>query len=543
MANSGKRRTYSIVKNQYRDSVSLMQLSSKVTNLEGVDQASIVVASEGNLGLLRDSGLIAEELEAGPSDLVIAVEGDDAVVDAAVDRAQELLLSSEENDVSGVDPALSRPRSIEQAMARPGATAKGATAPDASAPGGAEANFALISTPGDYAATEARKALSLGLNVMIFSNNVSEEDEISLKRYAGERDLLVMGPDCGTSIINGIPLAFANEVRRGPIGVVAASGTGLQQVTCLVDRLGSGISQAIGTGGRDLHESVGGMTMLQALAAFETDSETEVIVLVSKPPAQVVAERLVSAAEKLSKPVVINFLGPNAPSEQKGNIWFVPTLEEAARAAHAIVTNQSFSPGITPSDDLVRTVSRKREEITGSYIRGLFSGGTFCYESLILISRRLGLVYSNTPIDEEYRLRDVRKSKDHTLIDLGDDEFTRGRPHPMIDHSIRNERIVSEAGDPEVKVILFDVVLGHGSHPDPASEMIPAIEEAKDAAGREVLFIASVCGTEGDPQALGNQERRLEEVGVVVASSNARASLLATEAIAASNSSVVGGNS
>ena len=507
-----------------------MQLSSKVSALEGVDQASIVVASEGNLGLLRDSGLIAGELDAGPSDLVIAVEGDEAAIDVAVDRAQQLLLSSETNeDSSTVSNSIVSPRSIEQAISVQASAEK--------------ANLVLISTPGDYAAAEARKALALGLNVMIFSDNVSEEDEISLKRYAGERDLLVMGPDCGTAIINGVPLAFANEVRRGPIGVVAASGTGLQQVTCLVDRLGSGISQAIGTGGRDLHESVGGMTMLQAFTALEADSDTEVIVLVSKPPSDVVADRIVSAAVASSKPVVINFLGPDARSESIGNTRFVTTLEEAARAAHAGVSNQSFSPGIVPSEHLQLVVNRKREEIGGSNIRGLFSGGTFCYESLILISRRLGAVYSNTPIDDKYRIEDVWKSKEHTLVDLGDDEFTRGRPHPMIDHSIRNERIIAEAADASVKVILFDVVLGHGSHPDPAAEMVPAIEEAKKAARRELLFIASVCGTEGDPQVLGNQQRRLEEAGVIVASSNARASLLAADAIAGSDRPSTGGNS
>jgi FdrA protein len=371
------------------------------------------------------------------------------------------------------------------------------------------------------------------MNVMLFSDNVSEVDEVELKRYGRDHNLLVMGPDCGTAIINGVPLAFANVVKRGPIGVIAASGTGLQQVTSLIDRYGSGVSQAIGTGGHDLHESIGGITMLQAFGALQGDPDTELIVLVSKPPAPSVASTVVAAAEKSSKPVVINFLGPDAREDDHGNIQFARTLEDAARAAVARVKRRAFTgnPGIP--DETAADLGRRRARLgTGKYVRGLFSGGTFCYEALILTSEILGPVYSNTAFDSAYALEDVWVSRNHSLVDLGDDAFTRGRPHPMIDHRLRNDRIIQEARDPETAVILLDVVLGYGSHLDPAAEMAPALAEARRAAGvRDLVVIASVCGTEGDQQNLRHQERVLADAGVLLARSNAQAARFAAEVV------------
>jgi len=385
------------------------------------------------------------------------------------------------------------------------------------------ANLALISTPGEYAAAEAFKALNLGLNVMLFSDNVELKDEIALKRFAQDHDLIVMGPDCGTAIINGIPLAFANVVRRGEIGVVAASGTGLQQVTCLIDRWGKGISQAIGTGGHDLHKEVGGISMLQGLKALAADQSTSVIVLISKPPSPEVAERVLKAAAGTGKPVVVNFLGAAPEGIRRPNLYAAGTLEDAAAAAVALADGNrpeesrpkhpffSMPPRLAPGQ---------------RYIRGLYSGGTFCYEASLLLKKDFGQVYSNTAVDPEDRLGDVWTSRGHTIIDLGDDLFTRGRPHPMIDHRLRNERILKEARDPEVAVILCDVVLGHGSHPDPASEMVPVIQEAKDSAdkaGRHLVVVGFVCGTSSDPQNLFKQEAALREVGVILAESNAQA--------------------
>jgi succinyl-CoA synthetase alpha subunit len=398
------------------------------------------------------------------------------------------------------------------------------------------ANLALISTPGEYAAAEAFKALSLGLNVMLFSDNVELKDEIALKRFAQERDLIVMGPDCGTAIINGIPLAFANVVRRGIIGVVGASGTGLQQVTCLVDRWGGGISQAIGTGGHDLHRDVGGISMLQGLKALAADPSTSVIVLISKPPSPEVAGKVLEAAGSAGKAVVVNFLGADPDPVRGGNLYPAETLEDAAAAAVALADGKTpKAVNVTPSS-IAPLVPGQR------YVRGLYSGGTFCYEASLLLKKKLGQINSNTPVEPGDRLSDVWTSRKHTVIDLGDDLFTRGRPHPMIDHRLRNERLIKEASDPEVAVILLDIVLGYGSHPDPAAEMVPVIQKARDLAsdaGRHLAVIAFVCGTAADPQNLSRQETALREAGVILAQSNAQAVRMAASVVPETD--VVGG--
>lgn len=509
----------SVVENLYRDSVALMQLSSKISSMEGVAQASAIVASETNLDLLRNSGLLDESCEAGPSDVLIAVEGSgEDTVAAALAQARSLLLDKQ--TPAGTQREERPPTSIASAIRRD-----------------AESNFVLISTPGDYAASEAMKALKQGLNVMLFSDNVSEKDEIGLKQYGKEHDLLVMGPDCGTAIINGVPLAFANVVKRGTIGVIAASGTGLQQVTSLIDRYGMGVSQAIGTGGHDLHESVGGITMLQAFEALHDDPGTDIIVLVSKPPAPSVAEKIIKIAGKSKKPVVINFLSPDGVRRSDGNIHLVKTLEDAARAAVAIARGDEFAEVPAVPDTIASELKAKSKRLgTGRYVRGLFSGGTFCYEALILFSEVVGPAYSNIAIDSAYKLNDVWQSREHCMVDLGDDDFTRGRPHPMIDHRLRNERIIKEAEDPETAVILLDIVLGYGSHADPATEMTPALAAALAAAhraagDREIVFIGSVCGTDGDPQNLKAQGSALREAGVLLAESNAQAALWAAEVV------------
>jgi succinyl-CoA synthetase alpha subunit len=377
------------------------------------------------------------------------------------------------------------------------------------------ANLALISVPGDYAAAEAMKALRLGLHVMLFSDNVPLAEEAELKRYAKERDLLVMGPDCGTAIIDGVPLGFANAVRRGAVGVVGASGTGTQQVTSLVHRYGAGISHAIGTGGHDLHKDVGGITMLQGLKLLARDRDTRAIVLISKPPSPAVAREVIAAARRAGKPGVINFIG--APQDSSG-LFTARTLEEAALAAVALSKGRKPARAANPATKLPRLKLTPKQR----YIRGLFSGGTFCYEACAL----LGEVWSNAPVDPKRTLKDVWKSREHTLIDLGDDVFTRGRPHPMIDHRLRNDRMLEEASDPQVAVILLDVVLGYGSHPDPAAEMVPTLMKIKKSR-RSPVIVASVCGTDEDPQGLERQEAALREAGVLLAESNARAARLA----------------
>ena len=503
-----------IFRNLYRDSVALMQLSAKLGALAGVRQASAIMATAGNLVLLREAGLALGDIAAGPNDLLIALEGEEG-------EALETALATAETELTRAPAAAQEgaprrlpPRSLEMALHEL-----------------ATASLALISTPGEYAAAEAMKALRLGLNVMLFSDNVALDDEIALKRYARAHDLLVMGPDCGTAIIGGVPLGFANMGHGGAIGAIAASGTGLQQVTCLIDRWGQGISHAIGTGGHDLHARVGGITMLQGLDALAADPATRVIVLISKPPHPEVAERVLDAAGRAEKPIVVNFLGADFTTLRRANVHPVRTLEDAARLAVALVGGEA------PAGKRRREAALAPPQLAPGqkYVRGLYSGGTFCYEALLLLSETFGSIASNTPLEPEHMLTDVWRSAGHTVIDLGDDAFTRGRPHPMIDQTLRKERILQEAADPEVAVILFDVVLGYGAHPDPAPELAATLAQAGAtgaAAGRQLAFVGSVCGTAGDPQDLARQEAVLKETGALLVESNAQAGRLAA-AIAA----------
>jgi succinyl-CoA synthetase alpha subunit len=489
-----------LLPNLYRDSVSLMELSAALGKLPGVEQASAVMATPGNLEFLKHAGLIDGEVAPRPNDLLVAVRGrSNAALEAALAAALAALDKVPDRPAAG-GVAQQPLRSLQMGLAQQ-----------------AGANLALISVPGDYAAAEAMKALRLGLNVMLFSDNVPLAEEIALKRYAKERDLLVMGPDCGTAIIDGIPLGFANAVRRGAIGVVGASGTGTQQVTCLVHRLGAGISHAIGTGGHDLHQEVGGITMLQGLKRLARDADTKAIVLISKPPSPAVAREVIQAAKRAGKPVVINFVG--APQTAGGgNLFMAQTLEDAAAAAVSLAKGKQPArrSASKPKLPALKLKSNQR------YVRGLFSGGTFCYEACAI----LGDAWSNAPVDPAKKIKDVWKSQANTLIDLGDDVFTRGRPHPMIDQRLRNERLIEEAADPEVAVILLDVVLGYGAHPDPASEIVPTLIRIKKK-GRSPVIVASVCGTDEDPQGLTKQEAALRDAGVLLEGSNARAARLA----------------
>lgn len=497
------------IPNTYRDSVSLMQVSARIAALAGIRNASVVMATQGNIDLLREAKLIDETLSASPSDLLL-------VVDAETDDALAAALVACEEALVAQAPAARQSQKMSPRSLRMGVE---------EVPG---ANLALVSAPGDYAAAEALKALYLGLNVMLFSDNVSVEDELVLKREAAQRGLLVMGPDCGTAIIHGVPLGFANVVRRGAVGVVGASGTGMQQVTCLLDAAGVGVSQALGTGGRDLREEIGGLTMLQALEEFGEDANTQVVLLVSKPPAPTVAARVLQRASTLGKPVVACFLGAMAADVERANVYAAGTLAEAANMA------SELARGARPSrfSAALPTLPPMRFAKVQRYVRALYSGGTFCYEATLLLARELEDVYSNTPVGGALPLADVWRATAHTLVDLGDDEFTRGRPHPMIDHRLRNERLLREAQDPQVRVILFDIVLGYGAHADPAAEMLPAINAAQRFArerGTSLALIAFVCGTVGDPQGMSRQQAALREAGVILGASNAQAVRMAAE--------------
>ncbi len=491
----------------YFDSVTLMLTQREVRALPGTREAGAVMGTEANKELLRDAGLLTPEAAAArPEDLILAVSADDAAsADAALAHAEDLLL-----------------RRRESAEAAPGYRPKTVASAARLLSG---ANLALISVPGRFAAGVAGEALGAGLHVMLFSDNVAVEAEIALKRQAAARGRFVMGADCGTAIIGGAALGFANQVRRGSIGVVGAASTGIQEVTSLIHRGGAGISHAIGTGGRDLRAEVGGLTALQGLAALAADPLTEVIVLISKPPSAEVAARLLGAARATGKPVVVNFLG--AAVEPAERLFPAQTLEDTAELAVQLATG---SPPRWPRRDALPAQEGLRLAPGQRYIRGLYSGGTLCYEALLLLERSVGPVNSNTPLEAAQMLPSAHRSAAHTVVDMGSDEFTVGRLHPMLDPDLRLQRILREADDPEVAVILLDVVLGHGAHANPAGALGPVIRQARArarAAGRWLPVVASVCGTEADPQPYEEQVEALVEAGALVQATNAQAARLA----------------
>ena len=512
-----------IKRNTYFDSITLMKIARTLTGMDGVEDAAAIMATEANLQLLQEAGLTPFEGSAGAADVLFVVRAsDEGKAEAALQSAEEQLSQRPvTTSDGGANSGPQQPRSLEKALE---------IHPDAS--------LAVISVPGPYAALEADRALRNGLHVFLFSDNVPLEDEIALKRLAQERGLLLMGPDCGTAMLNGVGLGFVNVVRNGPIGIVGASGTGIQQVMSLIAHLGSGVSQVIGSGGRDLSEEVGAITTLQGLRLLQEDEETEVIVLVSKPPAPAVAERVLEAAVQGKKPVIVIFVGADhdALERRYGNrVVVTRTLAEAARKAVSVCGGTEMTTGTWHVSKVkpVRPVEKPR--VKTMTLSALYSGGTLCDEAMHLWAEQLGPIYSNIPLKPEWRLVESgQRVKGHCAIDFGADEYTRGRPHPMIDPSLRLRRLQEEASNPAVGVILLDIVLGYCSHPDPASVYAPAILAALRQAkqeGRPLTFIISLCGTEGDPQRLSTQSAKFRNAGAEVFTSNADAALRCIEVI------------
>lgn len=485
----------------YMDSVALMRCSKDVAAMDGVEDAALMMGTPANRQIMTDARLMAADGErAKAGDLVIGIRaGDHAAADRALAAAQAFLEQPATKHGSGEGWQPKTLRAGLKAM------------PDAS--------LAMISVPGDYAAAEARKALNRGLNVMIFSDNVPIEAEISLKQQGREAGCLVMGPDCGTAILGGVPLAFANNVPAGSIGIVGASGTGIQEVSALIARGGQGISHAIGVGGRDLKAEVGGITTLMALDMLDADPSTQHIVVISKPPASTVAARIAARIGESDKTFTICFLG-GEPIELPENAKAARTLRDAARSAlgqSSVDTQQDRA-----AMDHDAAAIRERTAICG-----LFAGGTLCAEAQVIM-RDAGLsVASNVPIDGVASL-DVDASGGHRLIDLGDDRFTQGKPHPMIDPAVRDQPLADALADSNVGVVLMDVVLGYGSHPDPAGHLADTLS-ALAAEGR--LIVASVTGTDEDPQVRARQVDVLKRVGVKVAASNAEAVIAAIDGL------------
>lgn len=504
-------------KNTYYDSVTLMIISKEVKTVDGVNEALVGMGTDLNQELAVHLGLNApgfEEVTA--NDFFVAADCDnDEAFTAAVAKVDELLSKKASKGKSDYFPP-----TLEGALK---------INPDL--------NMAIISVPGRHAAEVAQNCLDHDINVMLFSDNVTIEEEKALKENAAAKELLMMGPDCGTAIINHVPLAFANVVRSGNIGMVCASGTGAQEVSCIIDQLGGGISQLLGTGGRDLRREIGGIMMKLCLDALINDPETHVIAMVSKPPAPEIAAQILDQAAAGGKPVVVCFIGGDPAEIEKRGLVAACSLEDCAHKAVALSRGETpetfdgFAMGEKQAQQMAEAEAAKMAP-SQKYIRGLYTGGTLCDEAMKLLIGQLKHIQSNIPLSPEDNLENARtaKSVQHTFLDFGDDAFTVGRPHPMIDPSLRAERVAQEAEDPETAVILVDCVIGYGSHEDPAKDLADAIRAAKAEAsknGRHLAVVASVCGTEGDPQSRSATQMKLADAGAIVLPTNAQATRFA----------------
>ena len=480
----------------YRDSVVLMQVSQAVAACRGVTAAIVAMATPLNLEIYERLGFDPAAVdEATPNDLLIAIAGDDEAVAAATTELEAQLTpaTGPAQRGFGSPPA---PRTLGSALRHGG-------------------SLALISVPGQHAFVEAMDAVRAGVSVMLFSDNVSVEQEIVLKDEAARHDVLVMGPDCGTAVVGGLGLGFANALRPGPVGIVAASGTGAQQVTCLLDADDVGVTAVLGVGGRDLSAAVGGRSTIAAMRALDEHPGTEFVVVLSKPPDPDVAERVRTAASALRTPSIVAFVA-------RGQ-------DDLTAATARILT--ALGRSATPPPEWPAPYDRSARP---GFIRGLFSGGTLCDEAMAIASGSLGPIASNTPLEPSWRLGADLKAPGHLMIDFGDDQLTAGKPHPMIDQSLRLERIAAEAGDPACAVLLLDVVLGYGAHCDPAYELAPAIAAAREralGAGRDLAVVVSLIGSRSDPQGRDSTAKALAAAGASVHLSNAAATRAAVDLI------------
>lgn len=485
-----------LLKGSFQDSVTLMVLSRDLSGLPGVGKVSVMMGTPANKDVFRETGMWHDDLAAAtPNDLCVVVEADEAQI------------------ARGVVDELGR-RLGELAKGRRGArfpTVKSWRRARSLAP---EANLALVSIAGHYAFEPAQQALQDGCHVMMFSDNVSVEQEVALKTLGREKGLLVMGPDCGTAIVGRAPLAFANRIPAGAIAIVGASGTGIQELTSQIARLGGGITHALGLGGRDLSEKVGGIAALMAIGMVRDDPASRVVAFVSKPPAPSVKARVLAALKEIGKPVVALFLGERSARRHDGNVHFAFTLDEAAALAVDLAQVESQAANLP--------------DVAGKGICGLYTGGTLAAEAALLLAETLGL-----EPDAAHAEGFMLKSGGHRIIDLGDDVYTRGRPHPMIDPSLRNDMIRGLADDPSFGVLLLDVVLGYGAHSDPAGEAARAAADMRAArnGGRPIVVVATLTGTPEDPQDRASQAAKLEEAGIVIAESTRAAVALAAQLV------------
>lgn len=506
-----------IQKNHYADSIFLMTATSGILEVDGVHDAVVVMGSDMNKSVLKDfDALTPEAASATPNDLIVAVDCEGEGIEEKVRKALSDLMSKGQEKTTQAEEK-TYPSLAQAAQAHP------------------DANMAIISLPGEFAAAEAAKALRRGMHCFIFSDNVPLEEEIRLKKMAKERDLLVMGPGCGVSIINNVSLGLMSKVRPGPLGIVGASGSGMHEIAMIAHRFGVGISQAIGTGGRDLSKEIGGITMLQGINALEEDEQTRVIALVSKPPHPETMEKILQRVKECKKPVVIYFLGGDPQEILKAGAYCPHTLEEAAEMAVALckgepVQRRDVISGAKEALAEAAAQERARLQPEQVYLRGVFCGGTHSEESVLLLRGLVPELHSNLHFGGALPMEDPHVSVGNALTDMGDETFTKGRPHPVMDPSLLEPRLLQEAEDPQTAVILFDMLTGYGAHCDPVGSIekaLKTIREKCEKEGRYISLICSLCGTDIDPQGLEDQRRRLEKLGVWLLPSNAKAAIAA----------------
>ena len=506
-----------IKKNQYFDSIQTLYATSVLSDMDGVEKAYVSMGTQAGKDVLRDLDMIDDAIgNASESDLIIAVcaaSGD--VFHTAVASVEELV-----NNTKKANAKERAYPTINMAMTENPA-----------------ANVCIISIPGEYVRTEAEKALNAGLHSIIFSSNVSFEDERAIKELAREKGLLCMGPDCGVVNLNGVAFVLGSINNRGPFGLCGASGIGVQLAAALMHKAGSGISQAIGTGGNDTKDPVGGITMLMGIDALEDDPHTEYIVLISRKPGDSVLLRILDRVSVCKKPVIIYFMGCSREEiEKSGAIW-ASNLEDAAQKALALIGKEL---DLGSEEDLMKLAAEEVMGMSGEqkYVRGAFLGGTYCDEAMRVMGEKIGNIYSNAPLSPELRLADSRESVENSVIDYDEEEFTLGRPHPTIEPSVRKPAIMREAMDPETAVLLMDFVLTPPGPIDPVGDVIEDIRGAMKMVrerGGKLAVVASVCGTDSDLQNIEKQESMLRDAGVLVCPTNYRAALLAGEMIRIKN--------
>ena len=507
-----------VIKNKYYDSVMLMKLAGELGKTDGIIQLSVGMGTPLNKDTMNDLGiLLAEGKEASPNDLIIAVE---AASGSVAEQLRETYLKrltqtrgTGKNEYASLDTM--------------GRYVK-------------DRNLAVISLAGNFAGAEAKKALKMGMDVFMFSDNVPIEQEVELKQYARDHGLLMMGPDCGLSFINGVAIGLCSKVRRGAIGIAAASGSGMQEVMNIVHRKGHGISHAIGVGGRDLKDAVGGITMLQSIDILESDPNTTVVVLISKPPQPKTIERILERVRSCKKPVVLQLINADLSGLDLGHAVVSDSFAETANIAIALSQGKDYTSS-TETEKYAAVEALAKSEAAKmapgqKYLRGIYCGGSLAEETITLAQSKLGPLYGNIAFSDDYLLKDPFSSYKDCMIDIGAEEFTLGRPHVAIDPAPRIERFRQEAADPDTAVILMDILLGYSLCEDPAGMLVDVIQQGKaeaESQGRYLCVIASICGSDLDPQNYEVQKKILEDCGVLVMENNGEASRLAASIIAA----------